>query len=159
MSRAAGPALGVRRSAFKWILSECSLTRPGPSKALRLAIRQDLFLPQRAWGAGRVSGDEGNSQQLCRTHPLVSAKGVCTNVSNVYHSKSSPVPTQRTFRGRSTGQTAIGRGKITLPVCRVNVRSYRARLRSYGSLAYSALASFRMGMSGSASFQSVSKSS
>jgi len=34
MSRAAGPALGVRRSAFNWILCECSLTRLGPSKVL-----------------------------------------------------------------------------------------------------------------------------
>ena len=34
MSRAAGPALGVRRPAFKWIVSECSLTRLGPSKVL-----------------------------------------------------------------------------------------------------------------------------
>ena len=42
MSRAAGPALGVRRSAFKWILSECSLTRLGPSKA-SVNTRQEPF--------------------------------------------------------------------------------------------------------------------
>jgi hypothetical protein len=34
MSRAAGPSLGIRRSPFKWIVSECSLTRLGPSKVL-----------------------------------------------------------------------------------------------------------------------------
>ncbi len=43
MSRAAGPALGVRRSALKWIVSECSLTRLGPSKVLvNTLTREDL---------------------------------------------------------------------------------------------------------------------
>jgi len=76
----------------------------------------------------------------------------------VYHSKSCPAPTQHSFRVRSTGQTAVGGGKSTSPVCRANARSYRARVRSYCSLAYSALACLRMGMSESASFQSVRKS-
>jgi hypothetical protein len=76
----------------------------------------------------------------------------------VYHSKSSPVATQHLFLVPQRGTTAMGRGNSTSPVCRANVRSYRARLRSYCSLAYSAFACLRMGMSGSASYQSVRKS-
>lgn len=56
----------------------------------------------------------------------------------VHHSKSSPVATQHSFRGRSTGQTAIGKGKSASPGGRVNVRSCLACPRSYCSLAYSA---------------------
>ena len=76
----------------------------------------------------------------------------------VYHSKSSPVATQHSFLVPQRGTTAMGREKSTSLVCRANIRSYPARLRSYCTLAYSAFAWLRMGMSGSASFQSVRKS-
>jgi hypothetical protein len=56
------------------------------------------------------------------------------------------------------GTIANVRGKSASAVCRPDVHFYLARLRSYCSLAYSALASFGMGMSGSASFQSARKS-
>jgi hypothetical protein len=75
-----------------------------------------------------------------------------------YQAESSPVATQHSFRGRSTGQSAVRRGKRASPACRANARSYRALLRSHCSFAYSAFACFRMGMSGSASFQSARKS-
>ena len=39
------------------------------------ATRQELFLAQRAWDAGRVRGDDWISQQLCRTHPFGVRKG------------------------------------------------------------------------------------
>jgi len=41
---------------------------------------------------------------------------------------------------------------------KANSKGRRSALSAYSSFAYSALASFRMGMSGSASFQSVRKS-
>jgi hypothetical protein len=76
MSRAAGPALGVRRSAFRWIVSECSLTRLGPSKVLVNSRRlmgsnaestQQLFADE-ALGPSLVPGlmPAHSSRRSCR---------------------------------------------------------------------------------------------
>ena len=63
--------------------------------------------------------------------------------------------------------SGVSRGKSTIGILgvRAEISGWQMRrvtdklkLRRYCSFAYSALASFRMGMSGSASFQSVRKS-
>ncbi len=64
MSRAAGPAPGVRRSAFEWIVSECSLTRLGPSKVLVLSDKAGAIWPRTVPGTERAHLRLGDSPQF-----------------------------------------------------------------------------------------------
>ena len=76
MSRAAGLALGVRRSAFKWIVSECSLTRLGPSQVLsskHWATRQELF-PRTPFRANFRVADLTGTWRISNIYPKMSRR-------------------------------------------------------------------------------------
>jgi hypothetical protein len=105
----------------------------------------------------------------CPPQVLVGLRRLHGSISNDFEASSPPqrlgLGENRAAEGKRAvserhqrGTIANVRGKSASAVCRPNVRSCLARLRSYSRFAYSTLASFSTGTSGSASFQSVRKS-
>jgi len=123
-----------------------------------------LARPAPALPPGPPAGAGCSVLPSCRIHPLIPLTGIAIGTGKFTPLANFDVGTWGAMNGRGMGaeRVAGGGARVRSDAClhqlSLNSEPLGGTLSRYCSFAYSALACFRMGMSGSASFQRAKKS-